>query len=137
MDIRKASIHLKSVIDGEESHRNYDGEYRFKDNSHRIVYTDYTGNAVTKVGIEATDRAMLLHRAGNITADMLFDPAAETSVNYDAFSLGSGFLLKTHSYEISCDADCVTIDIEYSLNGGQDEPGIRGRQEITIRLLEE
>ncbi len=60
MDIRKASIHLKSVIDGEESHRNYDGEYRFKDNSHRIVYTDYTGNAVTKVGIEATDRAMLL-----------------------------------------------------------------------------
>ena len=83
MPVRNVSIHLRSVIDGDEAHYDYQGEYRRKTGSHNIVYTDYTGNEITKVAIEAAENAMLLHRVGGITADMLFDPLAETVVKYD------------------------------------------------------
>ena len=93
MEIRKVSIHLRSVIDGDETSCDYIGEYRQIDGGHLIAYTDYTGNAITKVGIEARDNAMLLHRVGSITADMLFEPGTGTVVNYEALSLKSGFIL--------------------------------------------
>ena len=100
MEIRKVSIRLRSVIDGDETHCEYIGEYRQMEGSHLIAYTDYTGNAVTKVGIEARDNAMLLHRVGSITADMLFEPGAETVVNYEALSLRSRFSLHTYEYHM-------------------------------------
>ena len=45
--VKKASIHLRSLIDGEETHYDYIGEYRLKDGSHCISYNDYMGNAIS------------------------------------------------------------------------------------------
>lgn len=137
MEVSKVSVHLQSVIDGDEAHYEYQGEYCRKGNSHNIVYTDYAGNEITKVAIEATERAMLLHRVGGITADMLFDPAAETIVKYDAFSLRHGFLLRTDAYRLSGLENGVCIYSEYSLNDGSGQPEIKGIQEMTISIVED
>ena len=101
--IEKVSIRLKSEIDGNTTEYRYSGEYQWKDGGHCIAYIDYMGNALTKVGVEANEKMMLLHRVGYVTSDMLFDPEAETIVKYDASSLKSGFVLKTHGYKITED----------------------------------
>ena len=88
-----AAIELRSVIDGDEAHYSYEGEYMLKAGNHCVVYTDYAGNTITKVAIEASNTMMLVHRVGGITADMLFDQATETVVKYDALSLRHGFLI--------------------------------------------
>ena len=137
MPVRKISIHLRSVIDGEEAHYDYQGEYRRKSGSHHIVYTDYAGNEITKAAIEATENAMLLHRVGGITADMLFDPLTETVVKYDALSLRHGFLLRTDVYRLTEYEGGVSIYTEYCLNDGSDHPPICGLQEMTISILED
>ena len=137
MENKQASIHLRSVVDGVETHYDYIGEYRLKDGSHCIAYSDYMGNAITKVGIEARENAMLLHRVGYITADMLFDPGMETVVNYDALSLKSGFILHTQDYHVFRENGRLVIYTEYSLQDGSGEPAIRGTQEITITFLED
>ena len=133
----KASIHLRSVIDGDEAHFEYPGEYRKRAGNHCAVYTDYAGNTVTKVSIEASDTRMLLHRVGGITADMLFDPATETIVTYDALSLRHGFLLRTDALRVLEEENQICILVEYSLNDGSDQPGIVGIQEITIKRTED
>ena len=130
-------IRLRSVIDGDEALYEYEGEYLRKGNSHNIVYTDYTGNEITKVAIEATETAMLLHRVGGITADMLFDPSADTVVRYDALSLRHGFLLRTDVYRVTPLRNGVCIDSEYSLNDGTGQPEIKGIQEMTIIIVED
>lgn len=137
METRKVSIHLWSVIDGDEAHYDYQGEYRRKGGSHNIVYTDYAGNEITKVAIEATETAMLLHRVGGITADMMFDPIYETVVKYDALSLRHGFLLRTNAYRMTSLKNGVSIYSEYSLNDGSGQPEINGIQEMTITIMED
>ena len=134
MEVKKVSIHLRSVIDGEESHNDYHGEYCFKEGSHRIVYTDYTGNGVTKTGIEATDKKMLLHRSGHIRGDMLFDPNLETKVAYEAFSLVNDFSLKTHIYRLSEMEKHIRIYTVYTLNDRSGDHAIRGVQEMTVSI---
>ena len=137
MEASKVSIHLRSVIDGDEAHYDYQGEYRQKGRSHNIAYTDYAGNEITKVAIEATETAMLLHRVGGITADMMFDPTVETVVKYDALSLWHGFLLQTDAYRVTELENGVSIYSEYSLNDGSGQPEINGIQEMTITILED
>lgn len=135
-DIQNVSIQLKSRIDGKDTEYFYYGEYCFKDGSHCIAYTDHMGNAVTKVGIESNEKAMLIHRVGYITTDMLFDPSGETIVKYDALSLKRGFVLRTHNYRIENEDTALTIHVEYSLHDGSGEPAIQGSQDMTITLME-
>ena len=137
METRKVSIHLRSVIDGDEAHYDYQGEYRRKGGSHNIAYTDYAGNEITKVAIEATETAMLLHRVGGITADMIFDPTTETVVKYDALSLRHGFLLRTDAYRVTPLENGVSIYSEYRLSDGSGQPEINGIQEMTITMMED
>ena len=134
MEIKKVSIHLRSVIDGQESHTDYEGEYGFKDGSHHIVYTDYAGNGVTKTGIEATGDRMLLHRTGHIRGDMLFDPRMETGVSYEAFSLTNHFRLKTRIYRLTKTDKHLRIYTVYSLNDRSGAPEIRGVQEMIVSM---
>lgn len=134
--IEKVSIRLKSEIDGNTTEYRYSGEYQWKDGGHCIAYIDYMGNALTKVGVEANEKMMLLHRVGYVTSDMLFDPDVETIVKYDASSLKSGFVLKTHGYKITEDETKLTICVAYSLIDGSSEPEIVGRQEIIISVME-
>ena len=137
METRKASIRLRSVIDGEGTDYAYQGEYRQKGGVHCIVYTDYAGNALTKVAVEATESAMLLHRVGGVTSDMLFDPLTETVVKYDALSFRRGFLLHTDAYRLTPQKNGVRIDLKYRLSDGSGQPEIRGTQEIMVLILED
>lgn len=135
--IEKVSIRLKSEIDGNTTEYCYSGECQFTDGSHCIAYIDYMGNALTKVGVEANEKMMLLHRVGYVTSDMLFDPEAETIVKYDASSLKSGFVLKTHGYNITEEETKLTICVAYSLIDGSSDPEIAGKQEIIISFMED
>lgn len=137
MQSKYAAIELRSVIDGDEAYYAYEGEYLQKAGNHCVVYTDYGGNTITKVAIEASDSMMLLHRVGGITADMLFDPATETVVKYDALSLRHGFLLRTDAYRLSSEENQLCIYAEYSLNDGSEQPEIKGIQEMTIKVMED
>ena len=74
MDTGKCEVRITSRIDGGEMIRTMPGSYRRKENSHIVVYTDYTGNVVTKNGMEICEDKMLLHRTGAFEGDMLFDP---------------------------------------------------------------
>ena len=58
--IEKVSIRLKSEIDGNTTEYRYSGEYQWKDGGHCIAYIDYMGNALTKVGVEANEKMMLV-----------------------------------------------------------------------------
>ena len=89
------------------------------------------------MAIEATAAAMLLHRVGGITADMMFDPTSETVVKYDALSLRHGFLLRTDAYKVTPLENGVSIYSEYSLNDGSGQPEINGIQEMTITMMED
>lgn len=137
ISVKKVLIRLKSTLDGEETCREYTGEYLRKGGSHNIAYTDYAGNAITKVALEANQTAMLLHRVGGITADMYFDPAADRAVAYAALSLKRGFMLHTYDYRLAPRTDGLSILVEYGLNDGSGEDEIRGRQEFTIIFDEE
>ena len=53
MTVSHAKIRIHSVIDDASMDFEYTGEYAFKDNTHLIVYTDYTGNDITKCAIQA------------------------------------------------------------------------------------
>ncbi|MBR3666853.1 MAG: DUF1934 family protein [Ruminococcus sp.] len=88
-EARKVRIAVRSLIDCTEIEREYEGEYVFKDNSHNIAYTDYSGNIITKNALQATETAMLLHRVGGYSGDMFFDLNSDTVVNYGAFMVGS------------------------------------------------
>ena len=134
MDTQKALITIKSCIDGDETLFRYQGEYRLRNGSHCIVYTDYTGDSVTKVAIEANENAMLIHRVGGITADMLFDSQLLTAVNYEAMAVGSTFLLQTHEYGLLHRGNRIRIYVDYSLRTFKDDPGIHGKQEITVAI---
>lgn len=136
MKSKYAAIELRSVIAGDEAHYSYEGEYMLKAGNHCVVYTDYAGNTITKVAIEASNTMMLLHRVGGITADMLFDQATETVVKYDALSLRHGFLLRTDAYRVTSEENQLCIYAEYSLNDGSGLPDINGIMDMTIKYVE-
>lgn len=124
---------LTSRIDGDETINTYSGEYAFRDGTHLITYTDYTGNGIARNGIQANDSAMLLHRVGEFEGDMLFDPKMDTVVKYTAGGLvQTGFILYTEEYEIALNESQVEIHIRYVLFDGSGEDAIRGEQQIKV-----
>ena len=138
MDVRKAAVHLSTVIDGDEMHHDYVGEYQMKNGSHCVAYTDYMGNGITMVGIEASGSAMLLHRVGSVTADMLFDPSMKTVVHYDALSLKGEFVLHTLSYFLAELDSGLMIQTEYDLSeAASGEHITHGRQILFISFPED
>ena len=130
------SFPIRSLIDGTEIEREYEGEYVFKDNSHNIVYIDYSGNIITKNALQATDTAMPLHRVGGFSGDMFFDLNGDTVVNYGAFMVGCGFALHTYEYNQTENENGLTIAVRYGLNDGKAEE-IGGEQTITVTYTEE
>ncbi|MBR6983163.1 MAG: hypothetical protein IKH75_06475 [Ruminococcus sp.] len=47
-EVRKVRVAVRSLIDGTEIEREYEGEYLYKDDTHNIAYTDHSGNIITK-----------------------------------------------------------------------------------------
>ena len=130
-------IKLRSSLDGEITNNNYIGEYKTQKGTHTIVYTDFTGNAITKVGIEASEKAMLIHRVGAFEGDMFFDPSSDTSVNYGTLSLKYEFFLHTAHYKFTERPDGLLLQVEYTMTDRSDVPGIHAFQEITLTKMEE
>ncbi len=135
--IYRVHISLNSSLDGETTINNYIGEYRIKNGFHTIVYTDRTGNMITKVGIEASGESMLIHRVGAFEGDMFFDPKSDTSVCYGTLSLKHEFRLHTAHYELTERSDGLLLQVEYTITDRSDEPGIHGFQEMTITKIGE
>ena len=133
----KAKIMMESTVDGEIIYNEYQGEYRYKNGAHNFVYTDYTGNAVTKNAVEATETQMLLHRTGAINGDMLFDILTDTVTRYDAFMVTHGFLVHTYEYTVKNAGNKILIYLKYGLNDGSVEDEISGEQKIEVTLGEE
>ena len=131
-------IVLESRIDGDRSLKHYPGEYAYRDGTHLLTYTDFTGNGITKNGIQANGSAMLLHRVGEFEGDMLFDPAMDTVVKYTAGGLvQTGFVLHTNVYSLEDVEKGVVIHIDYILYDGSGEEGIHGEQCISANWEEE
>lgn len=133
-DTKNVVIRIKSTINGDVIDNEYSGEYAYEDGVHNIAYSNYSGTDLTKNGIQATDTAMLLHRAGAFEGDMFFDTNSDTVVKYDAFMVRSGFLLHTESYSLSENDEQIKIKVAYTLNDGSGQDEIKGRQEITVFL---
>lgn len=128
-------IALRSSLDGETTNNDYVGEYKTKNGIHTIVYTDRTGNMITKVGIEASGDAMLIHRVGAFEGDMYFDPGSDTYVRYGTLFLKHEFHLHTSCYELKQRSDGIVLQLEYTITDRSDEPGINAFQEITITKI--
>ena len=136
-EVKKVQILIHSLIDDAESFHNYDGEYLFKENTHNIAYTDYSGNAITKNAVQATQSVMLLHRVGGFSGDMFFDISSDTIVKYDAFMIECGFVLHTYEYSLTENNNTLTIFLKYGLHDGQSDEEINCQQTIKIILPEE
>lgn len=138
IDSKRVTVTLTSRVDGDENANTYPGEYAFRDDTHLITYTDYTGNGITRNGIQANDSAMLLHRVGEFEGDMLFDPKMDTVVKYTVGGpVQTGFILHTEEYEIALDENQVEIHIRYVLFDGSGEDAIRGEQQIKVNREKE
>ena len=85
MERKPVTVRIESCVDGNRSVRTFDGEYASRYGAHLVVYTDYTGNTITRNGIEAREDKLLLHRTGAMEGDMLFDPQEATVFRYSAF----------------------------------------------------
>lgn len=133
MKVEKAVIKIKSTINGDENLNEHSGEYAYENGVHNIAYSDYTGTDLTKNGIQATDTAMLLHRAGALDGDMFFDLNSDTIVKYNALMVQSGFLLHTESYSLTEKDREIIIKVSYTLYDGSGQDEIKGRQEITVK----
>ena len=133
---RPVSLRLTSRIDGEETIYQYEGRYRYKESNHIIVYTDYSGNTATRVGIRANEETMLLHRSGAIKADMLFDIRKDTQVDYDALHVKHHFILHTDCYRLTREDQGLSLYMKYSLNDRTGHPPIRGEQELLVSFLD-
>ena len=134
-----ACIRIHSVIDGSGTDREYPGEYAFKNNTHLIVYTDYTGNDITRCGLQADGSGMLLHRTGAFAGDMFFSPDTPAFVDYAADALGAKLIIHTQRYELSASAGRLSIELAYSLSGpdGHDRTEVAQRIEVLISNNEE
>ena len=132
-DVKQIIVKLKSEVGADKLYNEFSGEYALLDGIHNIVYTDYTGNEITKVGIQADDKMMLLHRTGGFSGDMLFDSRTDTVVKYAAFMVESGFLLHTYDYIVGQIDNGIHISVRYGLNDGGDEE-IEGKQDVEVRF---
>ena len=129
---KKAVIRIHGVVDDSPVDFEYPGEYALDRDTHLIVYTDYTGNDITKCAIQANAHAMLLHRTGTFSGDMFFHPAYPTSVQYGADILASQMVLHTRAYDLTEEDHRITITMQYLLTDPHGGSAIEGRQQIEI-----
>lgn len=134
---KKASVKIHGVVASTPMDYEYSGEYAFENNTHLIVYTDYTGNDITKCAIQANADSMLLHRVGAFSGGMFFNPAYPTSVQYAADMLISEMVLHTQEYTLTAKEKQVILDIRYWLSDPQGGNVIHGKQQIEVTWEEQ
>ena len=128
-------ISISSVVDRIYDSRETVGEYAFRDGTHLITYNDYTGNTVTKCGLQITPETMLLHRTGAFAGDMLFDRHLDTLFRYKAYVVEEDFILHTYDYSCKSSEEGLTIHVSYGLRDRHGGEEIRGEQDIQVLFL--
>ncbi|MBQ9263128.1 MAG: DUF1934 domain-containing protein [Clostridia bacterium] len=129
----KAVIRIHGVVASTPMEYEYQGEYAFENNTHLIVYTDYTGNVITKCAIQANNESMLLHRSGAFNGEMFFQPAYPTSVKYTADMLETEMVLHTFEYCLTAEeVQHITIAFRYMLTDPHGMNVIHGQQKIDV-----
>lgn len=133
----KAVIRIHGVVASTPMEYEYQGEYAFENNTHLIVYTDYTGNVITKCAIQANHECMLLHRSGVFSGDMFFHPAYPTKVQYAADILNAEMVLHTQEYTLTEAEHQITFTVRYWLSDPQGGNVIHGKQQIEVTWEEQ
>ena len=134
---KNVRVTIESHIGEEKLVSESRGHYLFKDGAHLVTYTDYTGNAVTRNGMEVREERMLLHRTGTFAGDMLFDPFEDTLFKYNAFVVNAEFILHTEVYELMVSDEGIRIRLKYLLRDDEGQEVNRGDQIITVIFSEE
>ncbi|MBQ7372305.1 MAG: DUF1934 family protein [Blautia sp.] len=139
----KAMIVIDSRINDDVFHQEYEGFYRTaqetsfggkEEKTHMAVYTDYTGNAVTKNGLQFTGEKLLLHRTGAIHGDLLLDPLEDTIFRYSAGMVEEQFRIQTSRYKVLCEDDKqIRIEADYLMQGEHETE--KSAHSITIRII--
>lgn len=130
--IKQVSVSISGAVNGEPMLKEYMGEYEYRDNTHNIAYTDYTGNVITKCALQASDTEMLLHRTGGFSGDLWFDTQTDRIVKYAAFSADKGFMLHTDEYRLTAEQGKVCIFVRYVMYDGSEQDTICGKLSIEI-----
>ena len=128
-------ISISSVVDGVPDTREMVGEYAFREGTHLITYNDYTGNAVTRCGLQITPEKMLLHRTGAFAGNMLFDRHMDTLFSYKAYVVEEDFILHTYDYSCQGSEEGLIIHVSYGLRARHGGDEIRGEQNIRVMFL--
>ena len=133
---KDVSVTIRSSIDGELVTTKASGEYAKRDGIRHVTYTDYTGNVITRNGLEIADDRLFLHRSGGISGNMLFDPGKDTTVSYSVSVISTEFRLETEAYRLTENEAGLDIYLKYRLHSIPETPEhvISGEQEMTIRF---
>lgn len=135
MEGKPVTVLIESSIDGSCIAKSFDGEYAFRDDAHLVVYTDYTGNAITRNGMEIREEKLLLHRTGAMEGDMLFDLYSPTVFRYSAFPVKGEFILNTERYELVVTDEGLRVGLQYRLCSENRSVDIEGMQTMTVMFL--
>ncbi|MDD4510314.1 MAG: DUF1934 family protein [Oscillospiraceae bacterium] len=129
---KNVTVAIKGVIDDITRDWEGPGEYALDGDTHFVAYNDYAGNAVTKTGIHIRSDALLLHRVGAITSDILFRPNEDTIVKYDAFGMQTTYILHTTQFRLYEMQNGIWVHLEYSLNDTNGHTEIEGIQDVHV-----
>ena len=136
-DVKQIKVTIESDISDDIILRDYSGEYAFDGKTHYIVYTDYEGNDITKIGIQATEYEMLIHRSGGYNGKMFFSVGNDTLMDYDAFGLKTELILHTYEYSVQKEANELVIEVKYGLKTKSNPKEINGTQNMKITVKED
>ena len=129
---KDVTVRITTVADGESFVTESAGEYGRDGEVHCVAYTERHDGDVTRSGLQLRRDALLLHRDGAVSSQMLFAEGQTTKAVYKAYGLDSEFLVQTHQYDVLFGEDRITVDLRYTLMESEGAPGSDFRLEIEI-----
>ncbi len=112
---KDVAVRITTIVDGEGFVSQARGEYAHDAETHYVAYTDFSGNEITRNGLQLTREKLFLHRTGAVTSDMLFDPKTDTRCRYRTMGMEMSFLLHTTAYDVFFGEKSFVIDLRYTL----------------------
>ncbi len=127
-------VRITTLVDGESFVTQARGEYARDAGTHYVAYTEFSGNEITRNGLYLTREKLFLHRSGNVTSDMLFDPKSDTRCRYRTMGLEMSFLLHTSRYDVLFCENRLVVDLCYTLT--EERGGDAAAYELKIEIAD-